>query len=114
MDLLIFKMQKNGVDKIRLNNSSGADITIAIPDPTVPVTNGTLTGAVEFIMPTEPATFTFEVWIIDKAGRESNRLNGKVDIVIDGTGLQELPGQAIHIKLRIVICLALHGQVTNG
>jgi hypothetical protein len=65
-------------------------------------------------MPTEPATFTFEVWIIDKAGRESNRLNGKVDIVIDGTGLQELPGQAIHIKLRIVICLALHGQVTNG
>jgi len=103
-----FQNAKNGVDKLRLTNSAGADITIAIPDPagpvTDPVTNGTLTGAVEFIMPTEPATFTFEVWIIDKAGRESNRLNGKVDIVIDGTGQQwNVASAGINSKLNGIV-----------
>jgi hypothetical protein len=67
-----------------LKTSAGADLT-----QDVPVNNessGVLTGVFEVAMPPGPATYTFEIWIIDGKGNASNRLPGTVQIIIDDSG----------------------------
>lgn len=79
-----FANASNGVHQVRLKTSAGADLT-----QDVPVNNessGTLTGIFQVAMPPNPATYTFEIWIIDGKGNASNKLPGTVQIIIDDSG----------------------------
>lgn len=85
---ITYKISYTGADggpsKIRLTNASGLDITTEIQDnPDEPT--GTISGSLEFSMVSEPATFDFQIWLIDMQGRESNKLSGTIQAVYDDT-----------------------------
>ncbi len=61
---ITFENAAGGIGKLRMPNSGGADITVDIQGNTV-ASNGIITGFIEFVMPTVPSTYTFEVWLID-------------------------------------------------
>jgi len=69
--------------RIRIEVSDGSSLTIDIPS-TVNATSGTLEAAVSFST-LERGVFTAEIWLVDQAGNESNRLSVDFYIVIDTT-----------------------------
>jgi hypothetical protein len=77
-----FENAAGGVAKFRMTNSGGANVTVDIQGNTGQ-SNGLITGYFEFAMPTAPTTYTFDVWLIDAHGRESNKLSGMVKVIYD-------------------------------
>jgi len=77
-----FKNAAGGVVKLRMTNSGGTDLTVDIQGNTG-VRNGMITGYIEFVMPTSPTTYTFEIWLIDARGNASNKLAGSVKVIFD-------------------------------
>jgi hypothetical protein len=82
-----FSYAKGGISKLRLRTSAGTDTTISVPG-TGSITSGDLTGFFEFGRPATPAHYTFEIWVIDGSGTESNKLAGSVSIIIDDRATQ--------------------------
>lgn len=67
------------VAALRLVSSAGADLTVATPGLRG-VRSGTGTGI--FVVPVDTVgRYTFEIWVIDSAGRPSNRLAGTFEVV---------------------------------
>jgi hypothetical protein len=79
-----FANASNGVHQVRLKTSVGADLTQDIPVNNE--TNGILTGVFQVAMPVNPATYSFEIWVIDGKGNASNKLSGTVQVIIDDSG----------------------------
>jgi hypothetical protein len=73
---------KGGVAKLRLHTSIGTDTTVLISGSTSQ-TSGDVTGFFEFVRPVSPAQYTFEIWLIDNSGTESNKLSGTVSVIFD-------------------------------
>ena len=79
-----FVNASNGVHQIRLKTSAGADLTQDVPFNNE--SSGVLTGVFQVAMPPGPATYSFEIWIIDGKGNASNKLPGTVQIIVDDSG----------------------------
>ena len=75
-----FRNASNGVSKLRLTNSGGADITMDLSAYDWG-SSGQIGAAFEFIMPPDPVTHTFEIWIVDGNGNSSNKLSGSVQFI---------------------------------
>jgi hypothetical protein len=78
-----FKNADGGIASLRLTNSGGADITVPVQG--MSQSSGTLAGSFEFAMPPAPASYTFQIWVIDGKGNASNKLSGSVNIIIDNS-----------------------------
>ncbi len=79
-----FENASGGVAYMKLTTSIGADIRVDIPANTQ--TKGTLSGSFFVALPATPGTYTFQVWIIDGKGNNSNKLQGSIVAMIDDTG----------------------------
>jgi hypothetical protein len=71
----------NGVASLKLTSSLGA--TATVPVTGVSQSSGLLQGDFTFDMIKTPGTYTFEVWLIDQAGRPSNKLSGSITMIPD-------------------------------
>lgn len=76
-----------GVNQLRLHTSLGWDTTLIIPYASNQ-TSGKVIGNFEISMPKSPVQFMFEVWLVDMSGKESNKLSGQVNIIIDDSGVK--------------------------
>ncbi len=74
-----------GLSKLRLKTSAGFDTTISI-EGGIAQTSGTVSGFFELTRPITPVQFTFDIWLVDLAGKESNKLSGTITILVDDTG----------------------------
>jgi hypothetical protein len=96
-----FKDASRGVASIRLTTSAGADVTIPVPANNE--TNGVLTGSVEVLAPGVPGAYTFNTWIVDNEGNNSNKLTGTIQIIIDDSGnswrFKQMPGAFPYNKI---------------
>jgi hypothetical protein len=82
---LNYSQASGGVASIKLKASTGLELTIPVPYNTL--TEGTLTGSFQFGMVTDPGNIDFEVWILDMKGIASNKLSGRIEMIIDDSGL---------------------------
>lgn len=78
---------KGGVSALRLTTSPGFDTTLNVPGGAT-ATSGTINGTFILTRPSEPVQFTFQVWLVDATGKESNRLSGTVTIAVDDSGIE--------------------------
>jgi hypothetical protein len=76
-----YRNARNGISKLRLTNSAGADITMDLSSIESEPSSGQITAAFEFMMPPDPVTHTFEIWIVDGKGNSSNKLSGSVQFI---------------------------------
>lgn len=76
----------SGVSKLRLQTSLGWDTTIIIAGG-ANQTSGKINGSFILTRPQSPVGFSFDTWLVDIAGKESNKLSGTVSIVIDDNGV---------------------------
>jgi len=80
-----FLNAEGGVAAFRLTTSTGSDLTVAVPSNAQ--TNGSLMGVFEVAFPAAVVgNYTFQLWIIDRGGNVSNKLQGTVRAVIDDGG----------------------------
>lgn len=79
---LSFANANGGVARLRFTTSIGSDTTILVPGGENQ-TSGSLIGYFTFAMPTEPQSYTFQVWVIDGKGNQSNKLSGSLQVIID-------------------------------
>ena len=77
-----FENAEGGLDKLRMTYSGGGDLTITVTGADN-LSSGLLTGHLEFVMPSTPTIYNFEVWVIDKKGRSSNKLTGSISVLKD-------------------------------
>lgn len=78
-----FKDSAGALTKVRFTSSAGADLTIPITGASGQ-TSGTLQGS--FTVSTAAVgNFTFDVWLVDATGLNSNHLTGTFSIVYDQT-----------------------------
>jgi photosystem II stability/assembly factor-like uncharacterized protein len=74
-----------GVSRLRLKASTGFDTTLSLQGVAI-ATSGVINGFFELTRPVVPLQFTFDVWLIDVGGRESNKLTGTITILVDDSG----------------------------
>jgi len=79
-----FANAKGGVHLVRLTTSAGVDLTQDVPANNE--ASGVLTGVFQVGLASTPATYTFDIWIIDGKGNASNKLSGNVQVIIDDSG----------------------------
>jgi hypothetical protein len=82
-----FAHAKGGVSFLRLTTSLGFDTTLNVLGGAT-ASSGTINGTFILTRPDAPLQFTFQVWLADAAGRESNRLSGTITIAVDDSGLE--------------------------
>jgi hypothetical protein len=82
---LTYKEVNGGVASVKLKASTGLELTVPVPQNNQSA--GTVTGSFQFEMVTNPGFIDFEVWIVDIAGIASNRITGRIEIVVDDQGL---------------------------
>ncbi len=75
-----------GVAKLRLTTSLGFDTTLIISGG-AGQTSGTINGYFELSQPATPVELSFSIWLIDLKGNASNKLSGKLSIIIDDRGV---------------------------
>lgn len=72
---------QSGVTQVRLLTSAGVDLTIAVQGASA--SSGTIIGSFEITMPTQPGSYTFQVWIVDGKGNSSNKLSGAIQMNVN-------------------------------
>ena len=72
---------QSGVTQVRLLTSAGVDLTIAVQGASA--SSGTIIGSFEITMPTQPGSYTFQVWIVDGKGNSSNKLSGTINMSVN-------------------------------
>jgi hypothetical protein len=77
-----FTNASGGIAKIRLSTSIGSDTTIFITGGENQI-SGSLVGHFTFAMPAEPQTHSFQLWVVDGKGNQSNKLSGSLQVIID-------------------------------
>lgn len=82
---LTYKDVNGGVASVKLKVSTGLELTV--PVPLNNQSAGTVTGTFQFGMVTTPGFIDFEIWIIDLKGIASNKLTGRIEMVVDNQGL---------------------------
>ena len=81
---LTYKDVNGGVASVKLKTSTGLELTV--PVPVNNQSSGTVTGNFQFGMVTTPGFIDFEVWILDLKGMASNKLTGRIEMVVDNQG----------------------------
>ena len=82
---LTYKDVNGGVASVKLKASTGLELTV--PVPLNNQSAGTVTGSFQFGMVTQPGFIDFEVWILDLKGIASNKLTGRIEMVVDNQGM---------------------------
>ncbi|ULQ54913.1 hypothetical protein KJS94_09710 [Flavihumibacter rivuli] len=83
---ITFTGAQGGIASIRLVSPQGLDLTIPVQGGSG-MTSGTLSLLLELETPTQPASFSFEVWAVDEKNRSSNKLSGTVSFIIDDSAI---------------------------
>jgi hypothetical protein len=82
---LNYSKASGGVASVKLKASTGLQLTVPVPYNTQ--SEGTVTGSFLFGMVLAPGFVDFEVWIVDMKGTASNKLSGRIEMVLDDQGL---------------------------
>lgn len=75
---LHFSGAQNGLSSIILSTS---ETEVSVPVTGIEQSGGQLVGYFMFEMITIPGTYPFRVWLVDRAGRSSNKLSGTIKLI---------------------------------
>lgn len=73
---------QSGASQLRLVTSAGVDMSMGL-EGLYQSNSGTIMGVFEIAMPTQPGTYSFQVWIIDGKGNSSNKLSGSIQMNVN-------------------------------
>jgi len=76
-----FNGAQNGLQSLMLSTALEPEFSVSITG--VSQSSGQLLGSFTFKMITTPGTYPFSVWLVDGAGRSSNKLNGSITMIPD-------------------------------
>jgi photosystem II stability/assembly factor-like uncharacterized protein len=79
-----FLNASGGIARLRLHTSAGWDTTIVVDG--MGQGSGKVTGLFELTRPIVPVQFSFDLWLVDASGKESNKLTGMVSVLLDDSG----------------------------